>query len=462
MLTSALVRGLVHAESEWAIRMYERGLERLTGQRTADLLKFYSSESFSVSDRDWYSQNGYHRLASIIGGGFTSHAGIPITPDTAFQSSAFYAAVKIIAEDMGSMPFFVYRRAADRTVEKAYDDPLYRCLHDLPNPDVGAGEFVEALTTHALIGLDGFAEIQRVGQSIYLWPWDPMKVKVDKTSRGKLVFRYPAGEADERTYEQSRVFHLRGYTMDCQRSDPILHRARHILGLTLAQQEYVGRYFANDATPGVIIQRSVDSPTMTPDEKLAVKRAWMEWHGSLRRKHEPAILEPGATATRLDPDHTKLQLVEQRKFQVIEVCRLLRIAPHKLADLERTTFNNMSELETAHKSMTLRPWIRRWRQSVYRCLLTTDQQIADSLYAEHDVEQFQSGNFEAQSEGFRKLLEKGVYSINDVRRFMNLNPIDGGDDHLVQINLATVQDVAAGLARSSNGTQGSPTPNQEA
>ena len=232
------------------------------------------------------------------------------------------------------------------------------------------------------------------------------------------------------------------------RGDEVLKRARHVLGLGLAGQEYVGRFYANDASPGVIITRPVGSALLGPEKMLEVKEAWMRWHQGLRRAHEPAILEAGAQAMRLDPDHQKLQLLEARKFAVIEVCRILRISPHKLADLDRATFSNIEQLNIDHVTHTLSAWVRRWRQAIYRCLLTESEQLADSLYAEHEVAALLKGDFKTQSDGFRALLEKGVFSINEVRRLMNLNPVDGGDEHFIQLNMATVQDVATGAALS--------------
>ena len=44
----------------------------------------------------------------------------------------------------------------------------------------------------------------------------------------------------------------------------------------------------------------------------------------------------------------------------------------------------------------------------------------------------------------QKFLEKGVYSINDVREFLNLNRVPGGDQHFIQLNMQAVADAASG------------------
>lgn len=447
MLVRGLISALEHADSPVAVRAASWALETVTGVRVSDLIRKNTtiSTSLSVSDpAGWYTENGYFRIAAALGG-YSSYTGRSITSDSALESSAVYACVKIISEDVGSLPFFVNRRSRDRkSTSRDFAHPLHRTLHDLPNPDLSAGEFVEMLTSHAALGLDGFAQIQRVGQSVTLWPWMPQDVRTDRNSAKRLVYLHKEGNAAEKTYDRDEVFHLRGFTMDGQRSDPILQRARHSIGLTLACQEYAGRFFANDASPGVILERPLGAPGLDGEGVTLVKNAWKAWHQGLGKSHEPAVLTEGMVAKRLDPDHAKMQMLEQRRFQLLEVCRLYRMPPHKLAELDRATNNNIEHQAIEYIQHTLSMWLRRWRQAFYRCLLTVNEQLADELYGEHEVLALLRGDFSAQSEGFRKLLEKGVYSINEVRRLMNMNPVAGGDEHFIQLNLGTVQDVAAG------------------
>lgn len=342
MLTRGLVALMRRAESPTAIMTAAFLLEKATGLSTKNIIDetafTFTEGGQQFRESDWLQRNGYNRLAAALGG-YSSYTGRTISPESAVELAALYGGVKIIAEDMGTLPCFVYRRGPNRTTERDYTHPLYQALHDLPNPEIGAGEFVEMLTAHAVLGLDGFARIDRIGRRIYLWPLMPPNIRTDRSARGALVYIVREPKGSEVTYERDRIFHLRGMMLlNDARGDEVLKRARHVLGLGLAGQEYVGRFYANDASPGVIITRPVGSALLGPEKMLEVKEAWMRWHQGLRRAHEPAILEAGAQAMRLDPDHQKLQLLEARKFAVLEVCRILRISPHKLGDLDRATF----------------------------------------------------------------------------------------------------------------------------
>lgn len=388
--------------------------------------------SLSDSAAHWYGRHGFYRLASSYGQ--RSHAGRSITPLSALEASAVYACVKIIAEDMGNLPFFTFARSRDRSeVEKAFSHRLWPVLKNLFNPDLAAGEGVEALTAHAALIGDGFARIQRFGRNqLFLWPLDPQLVRVEKDIRGRAVYIVRESPSDpEKEVRKEDIFHLRGFTLSGVAGDDLLRRARHVIGLTLSSQEFAGSYFANDLSAGLFIEHPGDPGV--PGVK-AMKEAFKEAQGP-SHAGEPFILREGAKANRVDPDLSKMQLIEVRKFQILEACRIWRMPPHKLAQLEDVNKANVETQSIEYVQHTLKPWARRWKEAVHRCLLNRDEQMEDRIFAEHDLEAIVRGDFKTQSDGFAKMLEKGVWSVNEVRRFLNANPVEGGDKHHIQLNM---------------------------
>lgn len=439
MITKSLLTLLDKAENPRFVRMLDWALQKSTGV------------SGSFSTVDWYQANGYNRIANFLGGS-DSWSGKIINTESALDIPAFYSGVKVIAEDLGALPFPTYQRSRDRKrIDKYYEHPLYTTLHDLWNPDVSAGEGVEALSAHALITGAGYAEIQRFDSGVFLWPWQPGETHTDKNATGATVYINRASGRDK-TYTREQVFHLKGFTLDGRNGENTVRRARHALGIYAAADEYAGRFFAQDAAPGVIINFPAGAPTIGPESVIEIKKKWKEWHQGAANAHEPAVLQNGATVTRVGWNPQESQLLEIRKYQLTEACRILRIQPHKLMDLTRSTNNNIEHQGIEYVVNTIGPWVDRWRRSVYRCLLTFDEQRAQRVWAEMDVQGLLRGDFTAQSEGWRKLLEKGVYSINEVRAWLNLNPVEGGDNHFIQLNLATVQDVASGATLASDKT----------
>jgi len=107
---------------------------------------------------------------SFLFGGST--AGKSVTERTAMQMTAVYSCVRILAEAIAGLPLHLYRYGEDNSKNKAMDHPLYRLLHDEPNPEMSSFVFRETLMTHLLLWGNAYAQIIRNGKGevIALYP----------------------------------------------------------------------------------------------------------------------------------------------------------------------------------------------------------------------------------------------------------------------------------------------------
>lgn len=94
----------------------------------------------------------------VWGMGGETPAGVDVTPDSALSYSAVFACVRVLAEDVASLPLLVYRRLRPRGKERAPEHYLYPLLHDQPNPEMTAIEFRETLMGHLALWGNGYAE----------------------------------------------------------------------------------------------------------------------------------------------------------------------------------------------------------------------------------------------------------------------------------------------------------------
>src|SRR6478609_3831285 len=74
-------------------------------------------------------------LAKYFGSGGSSLAGVLVNEHNATTVSAVWAAVGLIADDVASLPLMLYKRLPNGGKDKFENHPLYRLLHDEPNPE---------------------------------------------------------------------------------------------------------------------------------------------------------------------------------------------------------------------------------------------------------------------------------------------------------------------------------------
>ena len=135
------------------------------------------------------------------------------------------------------------------------------------------------------------------------------------------------------------------------------------------------------------------------------------------------------------------QFLESRQFSGIEVCQILGVPPHKIFQLDRATHNNAEQLDQEFVNDTLQPIVTRFEQEAnYK--LFTPREHEQGLYIKHNLNALVRGDMMARGEFYTKMLQNGVYSINQVLDKEDENGIGtAGDVHRVQMQMQSVEQV---------------------
>ena len=80
--------------------------------------------------KDYYSSPS---LRYLFG---RSASGTNVTEESAMQVTAVYACVRILSEAIAELPLNIYEYQSDGGKKKVFDHPLYKILHDEPNPEM--------------------------------------------------------------------------------------------------------------------------------------------------------------------------------------------------------------------------------------------------------------------------------------------------------------------------------------
>ena len=372
-------------------------------------------------------------------------SGKSVNARTAIQVSTVYACVRVIAETVASLPFSVFEQ--DKTgSQKALDHPLYRILHDEPNPEMTSFVWREAMLTHLLLWGNSYSQILRAGRGsvIGLYPLLPDHMEVDRDDKGKLTYTYSTTSGEQVKLRPEDVLHIPGLGFDGIMGYSPIAVERNAVGLSIAAEEFGGKFFGNGATPSGILTH----PNTVKNPK-ALRESWMEAYGGSSNANRVAILEEGMTFTRISMPNNEAQFLETRKFQVEEICRIYRVPPHMIADLEHATFSNIEHQSIDFAVHCIRPWLVRIEQSVNRALFSEKEK--GRFYCQFNLDGLMRGSYKERMEGYSIARQNGWMTANDIRNLENQNPIpkeEGGDALLVNGNMIPVS--LAMQARSSD------------
>src|SRR3972149_11083914 len=67
------------------------------------------------------------------------------------------------------------------------------------------------------------------------------------------------------------------------------------------------------------------------------------------------------------------------------------------------------------------------------------------LYFKHNIDGLLRADVAARSAFYTAMLDRGVFSINEVRELEDKDPIEGGDVHMVQQNMTTLENIGEEL-----------------
>lgn len=163
----------------------------------------FLSGLFHSRDKPTNSTNG-SAYRFLFGG---SNSGKAVNERSAMQMTAVYACVRILSESIAGLPVHVYKYTDSGSKEKAIKHPLYRLVHDEPNPEMTSFVFRETLMTHLLLYGNAYAQIIRNGKGevIALYPLMANRMSVDRDNKGHLYYQYQMQDSDAPTMKNGTV-----------------------------------------------------------------------------------------------------------------------------------------------------------------------------------------------------------------------------------------------------------------
>ena len=383
----------------------------------------------------------------MLFGGTSS--GKNVNERTAMRVTAVYSCVRILSEAIAGLPLHLYKQIDKGGKEKAIEHPLYKLLHDEPNPEMTSFVFRETLMSHLLLWGNAYAQIIRngKGQVVALYPLMPNRMTVDRDSNGRIYYTYSVNESDNpklRKLGQIRmtkdeIFHIPALGFDGLVGYSPIAMAKNAIGMAMACEEYGAKFFANGASPSGVLEHPGN--IKDPDK---LRESWNTLFQGSGNSHKIAVLEEGLKYQPIGISPNEAQFLETRKFQIDEIARIFRVPPHMVGDLDKSSFSNIEQQSLEFVKYTLDPWVTRWEQAIHRSLLLESEKT--DYFAKFNVDGLLRGDYQSRMNGYSVGIQNGFLSPNDIRSLENMDLIPdnlGGNLYLVNGSMQKLSDAGA-------------------
>ena len=346
-----------------------------------------------------------------------STAGVAVTTESALRNIAVQAALRLLTNDIGSLPVDAFR--AQENGKKELRKPGWVVTPNPNNPNETWEDHVKQVVYAALTDGNDFT---------YVYPsvFDAQGLSVldpkDVTIKG-------SGPLSETTYDvkglgreltPANIIHIPWMVPAGKKRglNPI-EAAKQGLGIALASDEFVGAYFGN----GAILSGVIKFPPgvePTPEQVAQIKKDFARKHVGAQKSHAVGALTGGAEYEPFDYNNRDAQLLELRDQIVEEVARLFGIPPHMLGSQKpgAVGYASVEQRSIDYVTHAVLPIVRRIEVGYSRLLR------GSQTYLRFNLEGLKRGDQAARATFYQAMLANKVIKREEVRALEEL-PWDG-------------------------------------
>ena len=342
--------------------------------------------------------------------------GTSTAKQSAMSLSAVYCATNIISDAVATLPIQI----------KAVNDNKRDILEKHPLYDVFSGNLVnkyiliKTIIQSVILKGNAFVYIERNGSTItglrYL-PAEDVQIYYKKETK---ELYYQCGYIGKRRIEPKDMLHFLRYTVDGVTGISVMSYARRSLNIANQTENAAETFFSSGCNLNGILKVHTN---LSDKQKEDIKASWgMAYNGN--NSGGLAVLQGNMDYQPISVSSQDAQMLESRHFSVEDIARFFCISPVLLGDLAHSSYSTVEATNLQFLSYTLNPYIVMIETELNRKLVS-----GDNLRINLDETAILKTNKQETASYYSTLLNAGVLSINEVRKELGYNDVEGGDKH---------------------------------
>jgi HK97 family phage portal protein len=348
----------------------------------------------------------------------------------ALTYSVLWGCVSYISQTIASLGWHQFERQARGRKNVPLEESISWLIGMQANPEMNAFDWRQTVLKDALLWGNGYSEIERdgMGRVRNLWRIEPGRVCPERDDNGALYYevRDPDG-GDVTALDPMNVYHLKGLGPDGIVGYSVVEMAKRSIELGLHEERFGVNFFRRGPMPGGVLE--VPGAVKKP-ERDEMRKSFETTYGGSERAGRVVVLSGGAKFTQVTMPNDDAQWIEGRTFQADEICRWFRVPPHKVGLLARSTFSNIEQQSIEAVQDCLLPWCCRLEAEANTKLY--GRNTMGRRFTRLNLDSLLRGDSITQTQTVVQKVASALMTPNEGREYLDLNPIDGADELLIQ------------------------------
>lgn len=364
--------------------------------------------------------------------------GLNSSKNTALSLSTVYSAVNLISDAIACLPITI----------KAHNKEGVTELDQHPLKDI----FTSNLTTKytlfktilqsVLLKGNAYCYIERKGGKItglrYLQSEDVQTYYRKETKELYYTCGYLGGT---KRIMPSDMLHFLKYTVDGVQGISVLNHARRSLNIANQTENTAETFFSSGCNLNGVIK--VHS-NLSNEQKQDIATSWRTTFGQGNTSGGVVVVPANMDYQPISVSGEDAQMLESRQFNVADIARFFNISPVLLGDLSNAGYSTIEATNLQFLSYTLNPYIVMIEEELNRKLVS-----GENLEINLDETAILRTDKAQQASYYSTLLSMGVLSINEVRKELGLNAVEGGEKHNLAYNDVSKSNIASNTEEES-------------
>jgi HK97 family phage portal protein len=343
-----------------------------------------------------------------------------------------YACVGMIASCTASVPWVLYRKTNNRTIE-IEEHPLLKILNMQVNKNCSSKDFFDIWSTYLATQGKFFAELNsEIAPTELYWLYahkvNPIPNKINFVSG----YEYKLGEITTK-YNDNKIMWSRFIDpLDAYQGLSPIRTLTRTIDTENEAVDWNKATLQNGAVPPGALSVVNPSPELT--EKL--RADWLTRYAGATNARVPLVLNAEkASYVNFGLTPVDMDFLNQRKLNRIEICSAFGVPSQIVGDPEGQTYSNYAEALKAFWGNTIIPkYLDNIKDTLNRCLAT---RYSDNLYIDYNLDDIQAlhESKDAIAERVKKLFEGNILKQNEARIALGYDEIEFGNVFLYQLQL---------------------------
>lgn len=390
----------------------------------------------------WFKKEKPVEERSMFGDYLLYNSASTYANNKAMLLSAVYRCIEVISDSVAQLPLEPYRIDSDGCKIKFTSHPTYNLLNREPNKNMSKFTFLKTMVVSMLLTGNAYALIDRDekgnAKALYYIPTELVTILKPQNITDTISYSITGMKS---VVEDCNMIHILNFTSDGYEGVSTLTYARKTLGLAMDAEANAEGFFKGGANVAGILKSNAP---LTTKQKESLKSSWNSaFNGNTGTPNGVAVLDADLDFQAVTVNPSDAQLLETRQFNVIDICRFFGVSPVKAFDLSRSSYSTVEATELAFLTDTLAPLLEKIELEFERKLYKPSEK--DYIDVRFDTATLLRADKQSLANYYNTLFNIGVVSVNDIRKELDMQSVEGGNTHFVQVNLMALDKAAENM-----------------